>query len=1374
MITELPGGKILISGGAPFQLSPPVGQRTAIRLMPDGSADSSFVATDKPNEVQGHAAGSDGSVILYGRFTAWGGHASPWVVRLNDNGTPDLTFKLAASWSSQAAASTVLPLRDGRLIVASTLGDLIRVLADGTVDSTFQANPALASSAFAIGLQTSGKLLVVQAGKVFRLNADGTRDTHYRDVSFTLASTEQSRFLVAPDDSCFVTANTQPFEGGALRTLVKLLPDGGADPTFQFAMDGPTVGSREIRGFALQPDGKLLVSGSGFPTQFLMRIQADGTLDEAFPWFTISSVFSADSAGRVLALGSYVQTTPTVLVKSGVLRLADDVVPSKPSITVQPVGSSAHVGGPAAFKVVAIGTAPLGLQWLHDEREIPGATNETYTIDRVTRADAGNYRVVATNSLGSQTSAVASLEVIAKPSFSSQPTSASVDAGKPVEFTVTVLGEEPITCQWELNGIPIPGATDRTYAIVAAKGIHAGSYQAVIRNGDGTETSLPAVLTVRSAPTILVPPVGFTLPSGVHTNLTTTVTGEEPLGFQWYKDGAPVTGATEATLDFPSLASRDAGRYLLVVTNGFGEATSPIATIHVLATLDDWLVVTNRTAPGSFTNETNPFRPDSAIRVVSDGLRGEVLLYGRGIERWNDAGERLWSIRYANADAGSLNTLAVDRDGNAYVGGMINFTALLGDLGITNNSSVTGPNGHVQAFIAKIDPDGHGLWYRLFEAAGPRIYGLAIDLDGGVVFAGAHGGKLGRSFLGTLFIAEEEYAAAVAGKLSPDGTPQWLQRYPQFTFNRSTCEADSVAVDESGIYLSGVMSASIQFGPHQLQNPGLPVNWIGRLATNNAPQWVRSTGSLGWQGAPLAARGGRLWMMQPREKIIQSWSPEGALLATIGGVGFAANDSAAFGQLGVTGDGEPIVLGHSVGPVSVGGTLLTQGANRPLIWFGQWDASGVLRRARVLATSTNASALGTSPFSIPVFTATPTGDVYLAGSYSSGLRFLGQNRNELGGAYLAKIHQPAVTPEITQAPIAAYTLDTGGEVQIGIQAAGPGPLTFQWRRDGVILPDATNSFLKITNAIMTDAGRYDVTVTNPFGSITSGSAVITVTPPFVIRSHPLDRLVILGGELSGNTIGPAALNANSLSDKLLSFIITNTSSARFPLDGHFTTQFSPGAYEMPATGVFGLHQGGWLNLSPVQDFADIQLRPWTFDNGRPTALLSLGLFGRFTFHIDTAAPDSCCASGTYTIQGGSDGATFQVATSSLVPDGNFQWQKDGVDLPGQTAATLKFPHVNAGDVGLYRCVITYRGYSETSRSAELKVGGSHVTPEAPNLHFTLPAPGASTLDFTWPTGHVLQRATSLAPPNWSDYATTPPVSIPMAKPGEFFRLMRSP
>jgi len=296
--------------------------------------------------------------------------------------------------------------------------------------------------------------------------------------------------------------------------------------------------------------------------------------------------------------------------------------------------------------------------------------------------------------------------------------------------------------------------------------------------------------------------------------------------------------------------------------------------------------------------------------------------------------------------------------------------------------------------------------------------------------------------------------------------------------------------------------------------------------------------------------------------------------------------------------------------------------------------------------------------------------------------------------------------------------------------------------------------------------------------VRSEASVVTVTPPFTIRTHPADRLVLLGGELTGDAIGTAALTAASLRDKLLSFVITNTSSPQFPLGGRFTTQFSPGSYEMPDTGVFGLHQGGWLNLSPAPDFADIQLRPWIYTDGKPTALLSLTLGGRFGFHIDTASPDSCCAQGTYTIAGGAATATFTVALSLVATDDQFQWQKDGVDLPGKTSATLEVTPVTAADAGHYRCVIRYRGYTEISREAELKVvggsGGGGGGDEPPALTFTPPAPGATSLDFSWPAGYVLQRATSLLPPDWTDYATVPPVTIPMAKPGEFFRLVRRP
>jgi len=68
-------------------------------------------------------------------------------------------------------------------------------------------------------------------------------------------------------------------------------------------------------------------------------------------------------------------------------------------------------GAAAAFSVTASGSAPLSYQWLKDGSILSGATTSIYTLASVTTNDAGSYRVVITNSVGSITSSVATLTV---------------------------------------------------------------------------------------------------------------------------------------------------------------------------------------------------------------------------------------------------------------------------------------------------------------------------------------------------------------------------------------------------------------------------------------------------------------------------------------------------------------------------------------------------------------------------------------------------------------------------------------------------------------------------------------------------------------------------------------------------------------------------------------------------------------------------------------------------------------------------------------------------------------------------------------------------------------------------------------------------
>jgi endonuclease/exonuclease/phosphatase family metal-dependent hydrolase len=83
-----------------------------------------------------------------------------------------------------------------------------------------------------------------------------------------------------------------------------------------------------------------------------------------------------------------------------------------PSLTQQPVSTSAIEGGAATFVAAATGTAPLSFQWKFNSNPIGGATNATLTLTGLTTNAAGLYSVTVTNVAGTTNSAAATLTVI--------------------------------------------------------------------------------------------------------------------------------------------------------------------------------------------------------------------------------------------------------------------------------------------------------------------------------------------------------------------------------------------------------------------------------------------------------------------------------------------------------------------------------------------------------------------------------------------------------------------------------------------------------------------------------------------------------------------------------------------------------------------------------------------------------------------------------------------------------------------------------------------------------------------------------------------------------------------------------------------------
>ncbi len=104
--------------------------------------------------------------------------------------------------------------------------------------------------------------------------------------------------------------------------------------------------------------------------------------------------------------------------------------------------------------------------------------------------------------------------------------------------------------------------------------------------------------------TILQPPQSRTVVAGAATVLNANVTGRLPISFQWFKNGVPIPGGTDATLTIKPAAASDTGSYHVVAANEFGSqssspATLTIATIGVAVNPEYLYLFTGTT--GSFT-----------------------------------------------------------------------------------------------------------------------------------------------------------------------------------------------------------------------------------------------------------------------------------------------------------------------------------------------------------------------------------------------------------------------------------------------------------------------------------------------------------------------------------------------------------------------------------------------------------------------------------------------------------------------------------------------------------------------------------------------------------------------------------------------------
>ena len=119
-----------------------------------------------------------------------------------------------------------------------------------------------------------------------------------------------------------------------------------------------------------------------------------------------------------------VSDTVTVMIPRGVspnlfvrLRVGESILPGGivPRITTSPVGATVVSGEDFTLTASAGGAQQVAWQWYLDGSAIAGATNASYTVTGAISQHQGDYHVVASNALGSSTSAVAHIAITGAP-----------------------------------------------------------------------------------------------------------------------------------------------------------------------------------------------------------------------------------------------------------------------------------------------------------------------------------------------------------------------------------------------------------------------------------------------------------------------------------------------------------------------------------------------------------------------------------------------------------------------------------------------------------------------------------------------------------------------------------------------------------------------------------------------------------------------------------------------------------------------------------------------------------------------------------------------------------------------------------------------
>jgi hypothetical protein len=209
-------------------------------------------------------------------------------------------------------------------------------------------------------------------------------------------------------------------------------------------------------------------------------------------------------------------------------------------------------------------------------------------LSNLSLTNAGRYQVVVRNTDGAVESDVVTLTVYQSVTILAQPVTQIVSLGSNATFSVSAIGNGPVSYQWRRNGAVLEGQTNATLTITNAQESDDADYDCLLSDAVGTVQSAAARLIVLVRPTITLQPESQTVPVGSTVILRVEATGTKPLWYRWRKHAGTLVWPGEPTLILTNVTLADAATYDVIITNlanaiqgGFARSTNAYLTVVV-------------------------------------------------------------------------------------------------------------------------------------------------------------------------------------------------------------------------------------------------------------------------------------------------------------------------------------------------------------------------------------------------------------------------------------------------------------------------------------------------------------------------------------------------------------------------------------------------------------------------------------------------------------------------------------------------------------------------------------------------------------------------------------------------------------------------